>query len=226
MMLTVMPRHRILSILHQSPKLSSNNYRGKIWTATNFGWKYYWNRANDGNRWNSIMLRSFHHYAVELQNDKNKSQSRYSPLTLTQDTIIVSSCRYMRLPSLLHLSPMMTKSSQWKVFIIRGMSSSPITTAATTSTKKGTTTVQQSEEVGDQHVELESLPASQRVRLLFKKYGMVFVGTYLTLYWTVLLTFFFSLDSGILDPDVLSQLFKVSKNFACETADIIGPTGM
>jgi hypothetical protein len=70
------------------------------------------------------------------------------------------------------------------------------------------------------------LPASQRIRLLFKKYGMVFVGTYLSLYWAVLLTFFLSLDSGLLDPDILSQLFKVSKNFACETADIIGPTGM
>ena len=77
----------------------------------------------------------------------------------------------------------------------------------------------------DEDGEIEKLPASQRARLLFKKYGVVFVGTYIAVYWTVLLSFYVGLDSGLLDPDVLSQLFKVSKHVVVETADIIGPTG-
>ena len=196
------------------------------------------------------MMRPLHHYAVELQNDRDKNHSRCSFPTHSYFT----PSNNLRLPSPLFMTPAMMQLSQSKASIIRDMSTSATksaadfstvrdmtnnTTAASISTVRDmtnnttaasikekdttTTTIQKSE--GD-HGEIESLPASQRARLLFKKYGMVFVGTYLTLYWAVLLTFFFSLDSGILDPDVLSQLFKVSKNFACETADIIGPTGM
>lgn len=180
------------------------------------------------------MMRPLHHYAVELQNDRDKNHSRCSFPTHSY----FSTSTNLRLPSPLFMTPAMMQLSQSKVSIIRDMSTSATksaadfstvrdmtnnTTAASIKEKDTTTTTQKSE--GD-HGEIESLPASQRARLLFKKYGMVFVGTYLTLYWAVLLTFFFSLDSGILDPDVLSQLFKVSKNFACETADIIGPTGM
>lgn len=64
-----------------------------------------------------------------------------------------------------------------------------------------------------------------KARILFKKYGYVFVGTYLSIYVVTLITFFFGLDSGLLDPGNLAQIFKVSKNLACETADVIGPTG-
>jgi hypothetical protein len=71
----------------------------------------------------------------------------------------------------------------------------------------------------------ENLTASQKARILFKKYGSVFVGTYFGVYFTTLFSFFVTLDSGLLDPDTLSQIFKVSKDMACETADIIGPTG-
>ena len=74
-------------------------------------------------------------------------------------------------------------------------------------------------------VPYESLPASQKARILFKRYGTVFVGTYFGVYFTTLFSFFVILDFGLLDPDTLSQIFKVSKNMACETADIIGPTG-
>ena len=185
------------------------------------------------------MMRPLHHYAAELH-DRDKNHSRCSLPT----HFLLSSSTNLRLPSPLLMTPaMMMQLSQSKVSNIRDMSTSTTkksaadfstvrdmanttTTTTVASIKEKdtkTTTIQKSE--GD-HGEIESLPASQRARLLFKKYGMVFVGTYLTLYWAVLLTFFFSLDSGILDPDVLSQLFKVSKNFACETADIIGPTGM
>lgn len=74
-------------------------------------------------------------------------------------------------------------------------------------------------------VPFEELPASQKAKILFKKYGTVFVGTYFGIYFSTLVSFFVILDFGLLDPDTLSQIFKVSKNMACETADIIGPTG-
>ena len=64
-----------------------------------------------------------------------------------------------------------------------------------------------------------------KARILFRKYGYIFVGTYLSIYGLTLVSFFFGLDSGLLDPGTLAQIFKVSKNLACETADVIGPTG-
>jgi hypothetical protein len=69
------------------------------------------------------------------------------------------------------------------------------------------------------------LSSKQKIKRLFKKYGTVFVGTYLGIYITTLFSFFGLLESGFLDPDVMSQIFKVSKDFACETADVIGPAG-
>eukprot|EP00581_Thalassiosira_minuscula_P014500 CAMPEP_0183734982 /NCGR_PEP_ID=MMETSP0737-20130205/45360_1 /TAXON_ID=385413 /ORGANISM="Thalassiosira miniscula, Strain CCMP1093" /LENGTH=191 /DNA_ID=CAMNT_0025968611 /DNA_START=515 /DNA_END=1090 /DNA_ORIENTATION=+ len=80
-------------------------------------------------------------------------------------------------------------------------------------------------EKDDSTTKMDSLPASQRARILFKKYGYVFVGTYFGIYFSTLLSFFVTLDFGLLDPDTLSEIFKVSKDMACETADIIGPTG-
>jgi hypothetical protein len=73
--------------------------------------------------------------------------------------------------------------------------------------------------------EASKLPLSQRARLLFKRYGAVFVGTYISVYWTVLLAFYVGLDSGLLDPDLLSQLFRTGTDMVVETADIIGPSG-
>jgi hypothetical protein len=70
-----------------------------------------------------------------------------------------------------------------------------------------------------------SLPASQKARILFKKYGGVFVGTYLGVYFGTLGAFFVTLDSGLLDPEFFSSIFRVSKDMAVETADVIGPTG-
>lgn len=73
--------------------------------------------------------------------------------------------------------------------------------------------------------EMKSLSTAQKGRLLFNKYGAVFVGTYFGIYFATLGSFFVCLDFGLLDPDVLSQIFKVSKDMACETADIMGPPG-
>ncbi|KAK1739195.1 DUF1279 domain-containing protein [Skeletonema marinoi] len=71
----------------------------------------------------------------------------------------------------------------------------------------------------------EPKKGESKARILFNKYGYVFVGTYLSIYVLTLISFFFGLDSGLLDPGTLAQVFKVSKNLACETADVIGPTG-
>jgi len=74
-------------------------------------------------------------------------------------------------------------------------------------------------------MDFASLPASTKMRVLFKKYGTVFVGTYLGIYGLTLISFFVTIDFGLLDPDTFSQIFKVSKDMACETADVIGPVG-
>ncbi len=78
------------------------------------------------------------------------------------------------------------------------------------------------DEVVDKQVEKKG---ESKVRMLFRKYGYVFIGTYISVYVLTLVTFFFGLDSGLLDPGTLAKIFKVSKNLACETADVIGPTG-
>ena len=78
------------------------------------------------------------------------------------------------------------------------------------------------DEVVDKQVEKKG---ESKVRMLFRKYGYVFIGTYISIYIFTLVTFFFGLDSGLLDPGTLAKIFKVSKNLACETADVIGPTG-
>lgn len=97
------------------------------------------------------------------------------------------------------------------------------TSSHSTSTNNNNGNEQKSDK--DANRELSSLPAKERAKVLFKKYGTVFVGTYFGIYFTTLLSFFVALDFGLLDPETLSQVFKVSKNMACETADIIGPTG-
>lgn len=74
------------------------------------------------------------------------------------------------------------------------------------------------------NVEANSL--SQKARLLFKKYGFVFVGSYFGIYFTTLFTFFIFLDSGLIHPEDFTQILKVGKNIACETADVIGPAGV
>jgi hypothetical protein len=130
----------------------------------------------------------------------------------------------------------------------RGMNSTTTTTTtATTSSPKSNTGVVDSvaaaekmmvssidnnkennnnnDDLDEEIQKIKELPLSQRARLLFQKYGYTFVGTYITLYWSVLLTFYVGLDSGLLDPDVVSKIFTVSKDMVIETADIVGPTG-
>ena len=88
------------------------------------------------------------------------------------------------------------------------------------STMHHSSSASKSNEVGEQPKKGES-----KARMFFNKYGYVFVGTYLSIYVLTLLSFFFGLDSGLLDPSTLAQVLKVSKNLACETADVLGPTG-
>ena len=129
----------------------------------------------------------------------------------------------------------------------RGMNSTTTTATTTTTTSPKSNTVvvdsvvtekmmiissidnnkenNNNDDLDEEIQKIKKLPLSQRARLLFQKYGYTFVGTYITLYWSVLLTFYVGLDSGLLDPDVLSKLFTVSKDMVIETADIVGPTG-
>ena len=65
----------------------------------------------------------------------------------------------------------------------------------------------------------------QKAKRFLKKYGTVFIGTYFTIYFTTLFSTFGLLEGGFLDPDLIGQVFKVSKDLACETADVIGPPG-
>lgn len=81
------------------------------------------------------------------------------------------------------------------------------------------------ERTENEDVKIDSLPASQKARLLFKKYGIVFVGSYFGIYFTTLFTFFVVLDSGLVDPETFTQILKASTDMACETANVFGPEG-
>ncbi|KAL3778676.1 hypothetical protein ACHAW5_000464 [Stephanodiscus triporus] len=191
--------------------------------ATNFALRYL-RRANVKSACLD-QLRSYHPSNDYVQNHKNRNHSELSP------SPFLSSLYNKRCTSSSH--PMVKSLSQkvhMKIFP-RVMSSN--TSKSTVDFPSmgvlphgaGSTKNEEAKPKSEEDREIEKLPASQRARLLFKKYGMVFVGTYIAVYWTVLLTFYIGLDSGILDPDFLSQVFKVSKDVAVETADIIGPTG-
>lgn len=87
------------------------------------------------------------------------------------------------------------------------------------------TSVKQDETKPQQLPQQQQLTTKQRAKRFLQKYGAVFVGTYISIYVTTLLSIFGALDSGLLDPDLIGQVFKVSKDFACETADVLGPAG-
>ena len=65
----------------------------------------------------------------------------------------------------------------------------------------------------------------QKAKRFLQKYGTVFIGTYFSIYFATLFSTFGLLEGGFLDPDLIGQIFKVSKDLACETADVIGPPG-
>ena len=77
----------------------------------------------------------------------------------------------------------------------------------------------------DQEDKKPQLTTKEKAKQFIKKYGFVFIGTYASIYFTTLLSIFGLLEGGFLDPDLMGQVFKVSKDLACETADVIGPTG-
>ena len=90
----------------------------------------------------------------------------------------------------------------------------------------GTATTQTSaKQEQDEMPQQQQLTTKQRAKRFLHKYGAVFVGTYISIYITTLVSIFGALDFGLLDPDLIGQVFKVSKDFACETADVLGPAG-
>lgn len=55
----------------------------------------------------------------------------------------------------------------------------------------------------------DKLTTRQQAKHLLSKYGTVFIGTYLGVYITTLISLFVSLENGILDVDMLSSLREV-----------------
>ncbi|KAL3810832.1 hypothetical protein ACHAXA_007487 [Cyclostephanos tholiformis] len=198
--------------------VANANYYSNV-NAANIAWKYL-SRA-DVKSASMEQLRSYHFRTDYIQNCQNPSHGGPpAPFLLFLSS---KRCAATSLKSL-------SQRAHGNIFP-RGMSSNTskstvnYPTIGVSSHAAGNTENEEAKQTSDEHMEIEKLPASQRARLLFKKYGMVFVGTYIAVYWTVLLTFYVGLDSGLLDPDFLSQVFRVSKDMAIETADIIGPTG-
>mmetsp|Transcript_20623 Transcript_20623/g.44798 ORF Transcript_20623/g.44798 Transcript_20623/m.44798 type:complete len:322 (+) Transcript_20623:152-1117(+) len=219
------------SILHRNRNMFStvvNNLSVPNANGANFTWKY-WRRANAKYPacWNQ--LRPHHVYTAELQNDECKD-SGFSLRTCSLPSPLISSLPNTRNTSSMPLTLTLSEATHMKVSV-RSMSSNitkskvEFSTMGTTSHNTNASSKEEDKQKDKEDVEIASLPASQKARILFKKYGAVFVGTYLGIYVTTLFSFFVTLDFGLLDPETLSQIFKVSTNLACETADIIGPTG-
>ena len=210
--------------------LSSPVSRGKMYSsvvrsvhyysnvnATNYAWQY----LRRANVYSACVdpLRSYH-LTDYAQNHSGRSPSPFLSSLYNKRCTSYSQQMIKSLSQVSHMK-----------YVLRGMSSNTSKSAVDFPSMgvlprgSGSAMNDEAKKKSDEDEEIEKLPASQRARLLFKKYGMVFVGTYIGVYWTVLLTFYVGLDSGLLDPDLLSQVFKASKHVAIETADIIGPTG-
>lgn len=197
------------------------------WNAntSNFATKY-WKRTNCSYSWN--MLRPCHVLCTARSTDNEYTCYAHPPNNAT----ILSSPNIPCKVSSLQLAPTSSSSSFLDTLhmktSIRGMSSIKSKSKNGNFSTIGVpdSTSANNDDKQDDKQDLDSLPASQKAKILFKKYGAVFVGTYFGIYFTTLFSFFVALDFGLLDPDVLSQIFKTSKNMACETADVIGPTGV
>jgi hypothetical protein len=93
------------------------------------------------------------------------------------------------------------------------------------STITATSTSNKENNLDESTEQKKQLTTKQKAKLFLQKYGTVFIVTYISIYITTLLSLFTLLEYNILDPDLISQVFKVSKDLACETADVIGPPG-
>ncbi|KAL7550936.1 hypothetical protein ACHAWF_014146 [Thalassiosira exigua] len=184
----------------------------------------YRSRANNNNSdcWRSLRPRHFYAGSSFQPIDNDDSANIKCPHGFIG--INGLSARYLSSStSCMHLFPGATTQTLFGMCAVRGDSR---ISSVYFSTMDHSTSTNSNGKVGEQDQTKDAnLTASQKARILFKKYGSVFVGTYFGVYFTTLFSFFVTLDSGLLDPDTLSQIFKVSKDMACETADIIGPTG-
>jgi len=154
--------------------------------------------------------------------------SGFSPRTFTSSSSLLS------MQPTLHMTlvPTLLEENQMKISVrcisskvARSKSKVDFSTLGTMPHSTSATSNKEDKQKEKDDTEFDSLPASQKARILFKKYGTVFVGTYFGIYFTTLFGFYVGLDFGLLDPETLSQIFKVSTDMACETADIVGPTG-
>mmetsp|Transcript_5382 Transcript_5382/g.11844 ORF Transcript_5382/g.11844 Transcript_5382/m.11844 type:complete len:339 (-) Transcript_5382:124-1140(-) len=229
---TIMRRNVVSSTVTNNSFIETNSMK-----SAGFAWRY-WRREHNNNSYCWKQLRPYHQYTAGLQNsdrddiigtNANNHPIKYngfSSRSLTSPSSLLHQRNTLNnelAPTLLEgtltntsLRCMSRMADQSKVDFSTSHAM-PHSTSAHSNTK------QKDEE--DKELSYNSLPASKKAKVLFQKYGAVFVGTYFGIYFTTLFSFFVSLDFGLLDPEVLSQIFKVSKNMACETGDIIGPPG-
>mmetsp|Transcript_6906 Transcript_6906/g.10909 ORF Transcript_6906/g.10909 Transcript_6906/m.10909 type:complete len:340 (+) Transcript_6906:588-1607(+) len=206
--------------------------------SAGFAWRY-WRREHNNYSYFWKQLRPYHQYTAGLQNsdrddiigtNANNHPIKYngfSSRSLTSPSPLLS----LRNTSLnTTLAPTLLEGTLTNTSfrcMSRMADRSKVDFSTSNDMPHSTSAHSHAKDKGKDEKEItyDSLPASKKAKILFQKYGAVFVGTYFGIYFTTLFSFFVSLDFGLLDPDVLSQIFKVSKNMACETADIIGPPG-
>jgi len=169
-------------------------------------------------------FRSFPVSNINNNNNNNNNSSSFSLApTMPHLNIVRNNLSYRGMSSTTATNT--TSSTSTKVVVDSVMAEEKIMVSSIDNDKEINNNKENNNDDDEEIKTIEKLPLSQRARLLFKKYGYTFVGTYITLYWSVLLTFYVGLDSGLLDPDVLTRIFTVSKDMVIETADIVGPTG-
>eukprot|EP00584_Thalassiosira_punctigera_P007479 CAMPEP_0172541874 /NCGR_PEP_ID=MMETSP1067-20121228/12609_1 /TAXON_ID=265564 ORGANISM="Thalassiosira punctigera, Strain Tpunct2005C2" /NCGR_SAMPLE_ID=MMETSP1067 /ASSEMBLY_ACC=CAM_ASM_000444 /LENGTH=307 /DNA_ID=CAMNT_0013327999 /DNA_START=202 /DNA_END=1125 /DNA_ORIENTATION=+ len=199
----------------------------------------YWRRGNGGHSKHWKQLRLYHQFTTGLHNNDADDRGlngdhhvKYSGYSSPRSFTSSSSSNTLLYSSHMTLMPILFNGNQMKTSLHctnRAGSRSKVdfstlgANSHSTSANSNKEHTQNQKEKDDK--EMESMAASQKVRVLFKKYGAVFAGTYVGVYLTTLMAFFVSIESGVLDPETLSEIFKVSKNMACETADIVGPPG-
>lgn len=230
------------SILHPSPILRrnllstsvGNNLNESNVNAANFAWTY-WRRASGNGTacWNQ--LRPHHVCTAKLQDDYTNNnhgvKGGFSHKAFPSPALLSSLPNNMLYASSTSFASALLESTHTKSSVRYVSSNIPKSKVEFSTMGAMPHSTSASSKEGDKpkdkegKLDFDSLPVSQKAKVLFKKYGKVFVGTYFGIYFTTLFTFFVTLDFGLLDPEVLSQIFKVSKNMACETADVIGPTG-
>ena len=78
----------------------------------------------------------------------------------------------------------------------------------------------------DEYIDEKKLSYSQRGKILWKRYGYVFIATYLTVYVTTLTSLYVGIDSGWIDPSnfILSEGETAIEAVQKDEEESMGPT--